>query len=226
MQNPKKTAVIVAGGSGKRVGGEMPKQFIPIAGKPMLFYSIEAFAGLDSEMEIIVSLPEEFQSYWQELVSEYKFPIRHTVASGGSERFHSVQNALHAITGNEGLVAVHDAARPFISTDLLRRLFTHASEHGSAIPAVTVADSLRMNSDQGWKPVNRSDYRAIQTPQIFRLAELKEAYKQEYAPKFTDDATVMESAGYSISLTEGDEYAFKITTAIDVVKAEALAGGF
>jgi 2-C-methyl-D-erythritol 4-phosphate cytidylyltransferase len=219
----KKTAIIVAGGIGSRLNAETPKQFIPIGGIPMLAYSIKAFHQYDPEMEIIVVLPEGFADQWRQLSHAINLNIPIKIVHGGSERFHSVQNALHAINHKEGLVAIHDAARPFVTQLLIDSTFNHAERSGSAIPAIPVKDSLRIKVLNEWTAADRTKFHAVQTPQVFDLARLKAAYLQEYMPEFTDDATVYEKAGNRVNLIEGEENNIKITTARDLEFAEFIS---
>lgn len=212
----KKYAIIVAAGSGKRLESEIPKQFMELAGKPLLLHSLEKFFNYDKEIIIYLVLPQAYISFWQELAEKNKVIIPHNIVAGGDERFHSVKAALDLIEDENGLVAIHDAARPLVSEQLIKLSYDVAADCGSALPAVPLKDSLRRKVNGKWESVNRSDFKAIQTPQVFNLKLLKEAYHQEYKPGFTDDASVYESAGYLVELVEGEERNFKITTPEDL----------
>jgi 2-C-methyl-D-erythritol 4-phosphate cytidylyltransferase len=220
----KKTAIIVAGGTGSRIHSETPKQFIPIGGVPMLAYSIKTFHKYDAEIEIIVAINPDFSDQWEMLSKQShinNIPIK--IVHGGKERFYSVQNALNAVNHTAGLVAIHDAARPFVSELLIEKLFNHAEKAGSAIPAIPIKDSVRAHVMDEWVVADRTLFRAIQTPQVFDIEKLKIAYHQSYESKFTDDASVFESAGNKIYLIDGEENNFKITTEKDIDYAEYLA---
>ena len=213
-------AIIVAGGKGMRMGKDLPKQFLPIDGTPILMHTLQAFYDYDPSMTLIVVLPSDQQAYWSKLCGDYHFTIPHVVVKGGETRFHSVKNGLSCIKG-EGLVAVHDGVRPFVHCDTIDRCFAAAQESGAAVPVVEVVDSLRKVEDEESKAVSRRDYRIVQTPQVFDISLLKEAYKQPYTVDFTDDASVVEAYGRKISLVEGNRENIKITSPFDLVIAEA-----
>lgn len=201
--------IIVAGGSGKRMLTETPKQFLPLGGRPMLFKTIEAFSGA---MQRVVVLPAEWVDSWRELCVEYGFGVEHDVVEGGSERFFSVVKGLKAVRGDAEFVAVHDGVRPFVSVQVIENALFIAQECGCAIPVVEVSDSVRMaNEDGSSQALLRSRLRAVQTPQIFRREILQSAYKQIFSVSFTDDASVVESAGYRVALSRGDVENIKIT---------------
>ena len=214
-------AIIVAGGRGLRMGGELPKQFLPLVGKPVLMRTLELFEGEVSR--IILVLPEDHIPFWQELCQRYQFTLPHTVALGGETRFHSVRSGLSHLP-QEGLVAVHDGVRPLVSSALIRRSFEEAERSGAALPACPVTDSLRLRQDEGKsEAVDRSRYVAVQTPQTFDLGRLQQAYEQAYSPLFTDDASVYEAASLgSITLVAGEETNIKLTTPRDLLLAELL----
>ena len=214
-------AVIVAGGSGKRMGAEIPKQFLELAGKPVLMHTIERFKLFNEAIEIITVLPENQLRYWAELQKKYSFTIPHTLVKGGSNRFFSVRNGLKFVNA-PGLVAIHDGVRPFVSIDTIKRCFEAAEKHGNAIPVVCTDDSLRMITDQGSIPVNRMHIKKVQTPQVFKAGLIKKAYLQEYSPEFSDDATVLEKTGEMIILVEGNRENIKITNPEDIIISEAL----
>lgn len=219
--NKERYAIIVAGGRGLRMGGELPKQFLPLSGKPVLMRTLELFEGEVSR--IILVLPEDHIPFWQELCERYHFTLPHTVALGGETRFHSVRSGLSHLP-QEGLVAVHDGVRPLVSSTLIRRSFEEAERSGAALPACPVTDSLRLRQEEGKsEAVDRSRYVAVQTPQTFDLGRLQRAYEQAYSPLFTDDASVYEAASLgSITLIDGEETNIKLTTPRDLLLAELL----
>lgn len=214
-------AIIVAGGRGTRMGTEIPKQFLPIGGKPVLMYSIETFYDYDPKMELIVVLPESQHERWATLCSEMHFTVPHRVVSGGETRFHSVQNGL-ALVEEDGLVAVHDGVRPFASRDTIDRCFRLAAEKGTAVPVVSMIDSLRQVDGEKSHSVCRDDFRMVQTPQVFSASLLKAAYHQPFQACFTDDASVVEAQGTTICLAEGNRENIKITSPFDLSVAELL----
>lgn len=214
-------AIIVAAGSGKRMGTEIPKQFIEIAGKPVLMHTLEKFKAFDASIELITVLSENQLHYWEGLRKKYSFDLSGTTVAGGSIRFLSVRKGLQHVDGR-GLVAIHDGVRPFVSVDTIRRCFEAAGKYGNAIPVISPADSLRMLTEQGNHPVDRQNVKQIQTPQVFDTELIKKAYLQEYRPEFTDDATVLERAGEKIHLVEGNRENIKLTNPEDIFIAEAL----
>ncbi len=213
-----KYAIIVAGGSGTRMGTDIPKQFLLLNGKPVLMHTLSKFNGLSDE--IILVLPEAQIAYWKELCAQYQFSLSHKIVAGGNERFYSVLNGLSSITSEEGLVAIHDGVRPCVSVDLIQRTYEEATQYGSAIAAVKSKDSLRKVTPTGTEAVDRSHYFLVQTPQTFSLQKLKEAYHRSYQSFFTDDASVFEANGSAIQLVEGDYKNIKITTPEDLPLAE------
>lgn len=219
--NKERYAIIVAGGRGLRMGGELPKQFLPLSGKPVLMRTLELFEGEVSR--IILVLPEDHIPFWEELCQRNHFTLPHTVALGGETRFHSVRSGLSHLP-QEGLVAVHDGVRPLVSSALIRRSFEEAERSGAALPACPVTDSLRLRQEDGKsEAVDRSRYVAVQTPQTFDLGRLQQAYEQAYSPLFTDDASVYEAASLgSITLIDGEETNIKLTTPRDLLLAELL----
>jgi len=214
-------ALIVAGGSGKRMGTEIPKQFLELAGKPVLMRTIERFSTFDPSIRIILIIPEDQPGYWEELKKKYSFSVPHMVVAGGPARFDSVKNGLEMID-EKGLVAIHDGVRPLVSTDTIKRCFEAAQKFGNAVPVICPADSVRMITEQGNMPVNRQYLRIIQTPQVFDSRLIKKAYLQEYSPDFTDDATILEKTGETIHLVEGNRENLKITNPGDIEIAETL----
>jgi 2-C-methyl-D-erythritol 4-phosphate cytidylyltransferase len=217
-------AVIVAGGSGKRMGSEVPKQYLELAGKPVLMYTLERFKAFDESIELITVLPENQLRFWADLQKKYSFDIPHTIVKGGRTRFFSVRNGLKFV-GTPGLVAIHDGVRPFVSFDTMKRCFEMAEKLGNATPVIPPSDSLRIITESGSKPLNRLNIRIVQTPQIFSAELIKKAYSQEYLPEFTDVATVVEKTGAKINLVEGNRENIKITTPEDLVISSALLPG-
>ncbi|MFA5818843.1 MAG: 2-C-methyl-D-erythritol 4-phosphate cytidylyltransferase [Bacteroidales bacterium] len=214
-------ALIVAGGSGKRMGAEIPKQFLELAGRPVLMHTIERFKSFNNAIEIITVLPENQLRHWIELQKKYSFTVPHTLVKGGSHRFFSVRNGLKFVNV-PGLVAIHDGVRPFVSIDTIKRCFDTAEKLGNAIPSISPTESLRILTDQGSLPVNRLNVKQIQTPQVFNAGLIKKAYLQEYKPEFTDDATVLEKTGEKINLIEGNRENIKITNPEDLLISKAL----
>jgi 2-C-methyl-D-erythritol 4-phosphate cytidylyltransferase len=214
-------ALIVAGGTGKRMGAEIPKQFLELAGKPVLMHTIERFRSFSSDIEIITILPEDQIRYWMELQEKYSFRVPQTLVKGGATRFFSVKNGLE-FADAPGLVAIHDGVRPNVSNDTIKRCFETALLHGNAIPVITPADTLRLIKGDDSTLINRIHVRQVQTPQVFDIATIKAAYSQDYLPDFTDDASVLEKTGVKINLVEGNRENIKITTPEDLLIAEAL----
>lgn len=214
--------VIVAGGKGLRMGNEIPKQFLLLAGKPILMRSLEAFFNFDSAIHCIVVLPEDQIDYWKTLCTQYDCNVPHTVVAGGKERFYSVQNGLRAIT-SDGVVAVHDGVRPIVSKSMLQEGFALAEKCGAAVPYVDSVDSLRIiDENQQTKPVDRSIVKRIQTPQIFDAKQLQTIMNVEFKPQFTDEATVWELSGKKLCFYKGNYNNIKITTPEDLKMAEIL----
>lgn len=224
MEKTSTYAIIVAGGKGLRMGGDIPKQFLPIGNIPVLMRTIRRFRQYDDGIKIILVLPHSQQEYWKELCREYSFSEPVVVADGGETRFHSVRNGLNLIPNDEnGVVMVHDGVRPFLSIDTIRKTCEGASKYGAAVPVVPVVDTLRHLDDAEHSvTVPRDEYRTVQTPQTFDIQLLKKAYKQDYDNKFTDDASVVESCGIDVALVEGNRENIKITTPFDISLAEAI----
>jgi 2-C-methyl-D-erythritol 4-phosphate cytidylyltransferase len=212
--------IIVAGGKGLRMGGDIPKQFLPVGGRPVLMRTIERFRAYSSTLHIILVLPKAQQDYWQALCQEYQFAVDYQLADGGETRFHSVQNGLALVPDDaKGVVGVHDGVRPFVSIDVIGRCYEAARIHKAVIPVTPVIETLRHVSE-GTKP--RSDYRLVQTPQCFDIELLKAANRQPYCDGFTDDASVVEAYGHAITLVEGNRENIKLTTPFDLKIAEIL----
>jgi len=214
-------ALIVAGGTGERMKSEIPKQFIEIAGKPILMHTINKFREFYNSIDIIVVLPENQLRFWSDLQKKYSFSVPHTLVKGGESRFYSVKNGLEFID-EPGLVAIHDGVRPFVSIETIKRCFEAAGKLGNAIPVISPSDSLRMVTENGNKPVDRTKIKFIQTPQVFRTDLIRNAYRQNYLPEFTDDAMVLERTGEKINLVEGNRENIKITNPEDLLIAGAL----
>ena len=218
----KKYAIIVAGGKGLRMGGELPKQFIPVEGRPVLMRTLDAFHAFDSAMEIILVLPRDHQPYWQELCAEYQFAVPHRIADGGATRFHSVQNGLALVDEPEALIAVHDGVRPFVSSEVIEACYREAEAHGAVVPVIPVVETVRHLLPEGSVTVPRDAYRLVQTPQTFRTSLLRRAYEQPFCEAFTDDASVVEALGEAVYLVEGNRENIKLTTPYDLIVAKAL----
>ena len=218
----KKYAIIVAGGSGQRMQSAVPKQFLLLQGKPVLYHTLATFYQADATTEIILVLPIDQFSYWETLIAELP-PIPHRLVAGGNSRFQSSQHAIQTLT-EDGMVAIHDGVRPLIEPALITSSFKAANEKGNAVLAVASKDSVRFYSSEKerFEHLNREAIRLIQTPQIFSVKDLQEAFKQSYSEDFTDDARVVEALGIHINLVEGSYKNIKITTPEDLLLAEVL----
>ena len=214
-------ALIVAGGEGKRMGTEIPKQFLELDGKPVLMHTISRFREFNESIEIITVLPGNQLQYWAQLCKKYSFFIPNTLVTGGPTRYLSVKNGLQHVEENS-LVAIHDGVRPLVSTQTLKRCFEAAKKFGNAVPVVSPADSLRMINEKGSIQVDRKTIKIIQTPQVFVSGLIKNAYLHKYKADFTDDASVLEELGEIIHLVEGNRENIKITNPEDLVIAAAL----
>ncbi len=212
-------AVIVAGGTGQRFGSPIPKQFLLLRGKPVLMHSIEKFSSFCKN--VVVVLPQDFISEWKKKCLQFKFEVPHSIVIGGSSRSQSVYNGLDYIE-EDGLVAVHDAARPLVSEDLIIKIYSVASEKGNAVPCIPLNDSIRMIIGTQNKAVSRDDFRLIQTPQCFTVSALKNAFQKYKDKEFSDEASLMEMAGEVINLVAGENANFKITSKDDLSQAEIL----
>lgn len=217
----KKYAVIVAGGSGTRMGGNLPKQFLLLKEKPVLYYSIQAFLSAFNDLEVILVLPEAHIGTGQEIIDAYFDKERIQIIEGGDTRFQSVKNGLQLIT-EEGIVFVHDAVRCLVSKELIHRCYMSAVETGSAIPAIPSKDSVRLITEEGNDAIDRNKVMLVQTPQTFHSKILLPAYQIDYKDRFTDEATVVEAYGLKVSLVEGEDNNIKITRPVDLVVAESL----
>lgn len=217
----KRFAIIVAGGKGLRMGADRPKQFLDVAGKPVLRHTVERFLAFDPSLELIIVLPSSERDGWREYCRREGFVDRYSIASGGITRFHSVQQALQYVEG-DGVVAVHDGVRPLIGRELLERLFAAAESYPAVIPAVPVVESVRKADGEDSSPVSRDGLFLVQTPQVFDAALLRDAYRQPFSPAFTDDASVVEAAGTKVHMVPGDRLNIKVTTPEDLLLAERL----
>lgn len=218
-----KYVIIVAGGKGLRMGGDIPKQFVPINGMPVLMRTIEAFYAYDSQINIILVLPSAHQAYWKELCEEYHFSIPYQLANGGETRFHSVKNGLALIPSTGGVVGVHDGVRPFVAQSVIKECYEQAAQLQAVVPVTEVVETVRyIREDGGSETVPRDRYKLVQTPQVFTVDLLKKAYAQEYIPLFTDDASVVEHCGATVHLVKGNIENIKLTTPFDLKVAEAL----
>ena len=213
------TLILVAGGKGVRMGSAIPKQFLPLAGKPVLYHSANAFLKVFPEIKIVLVLPSEHISYGNILLQAFDTLIDLTIVAGGETRFHSVQNGLKA-ANSEGIIFVHDAVRPLISAALILNCYHQAASMGSAIPAMAVTDSIRHWNGEKFVAIDREMLRSVQTPQTFKAEIIQNAFRQEYAERFTDEATVVEAFGEQIHLIEGFKENIKITTPEDLIVAE------
>ncbi|MBS1628364.1 MAG: 2-C-methyl-D-erythritol 4-phosphate cytidylyltransferase [Bacteroidetes bacterium] len=219
MHKFKKIAVIVAGGSGLRMGTSVPKQFLLLKGKPLLWHSIKAFIDAYSSIKIILVLPKEYMKKGEEIIKEFNAEI--IIAEGGETRFHSVQNGLQYVD-DKAIVWVHDGVRCLITADLIKRCYNNAIEKGNAVPAIVATDSIRIIKDEKNKIIDRNNVRIIQTPQAFKAHILLAAFRLPYKENFTDEASVVEASGNEIFLIEGESNNIKVTRPIDLVIAETI----
>lgn len=215
----KKFAVIVAGGSGTRMGSTIPKQFLEVRNEPMVMHTARAFVDAFPDIKLILVVPESYHEKTRSVFQHFHTECALVYVSGGASRFHSVQNGLKMV--DDGIVFIHDAVRCLVSPQLIRRCYSHAVEFGSAIPVVPVRDSLRIIKPNGQNAIlDRETVRVVQTPQTFRSALIKSAFQQEYQPIFTDEASVLEYSGESVSLINGEEVNIKVTYPEDLILAE------
>ena len=219
----KRAVIIVAGGKGVRMGGELPKQFIPLQGKPVLMHTLEVFYRWDASVRLVLVIPEEQQSYWAMLCRELNCVVPHTIVTGGETRFHSVQNGLREVVDCD-LIGVHDGVRPFVAPEVIETCFRVAEEKGAVMAVTPSIDSLREKVGEQNRAVDRRNFYIVQTPQVFYRDWLLEAYQQPYQPYFFDDATAVESSGKTIHLIEGNLENIKITTPLDLFLAEKIIG--
>ena len=217
----KKYAIIVAGGNGKRMESDTPKQFLLLKDKPVLFYTLNVFLQAYDDMQIILVLPADFTDMGQEIIDGYFDKERIRITAGGDTRFQSVKNGLQLVE-DESMIFVHDGVRCLLSTDLIKRCYDQAIETGSAIPAISSKDSVRLITEEGNVAIDRSKVKLIQTPQTFHSKILLLAFNIDYKDKFTDEATVVEAFGLKVFLIEGEENNIKITRPVDMLIAEKI----
>ncbi|MDE0560164.1 2-C-methyl-D-erythritol 4-phosphate cytidylyltransferase [Algoriphagus sp. NF] len=219
-----KAAVLVAGGRGTRMGAPISKQYLPIAGLPILMHTLSVFHQVDSAIELILVIPKDDFAYWKELCLKFQFRIPHQLIAGGNSRFQSVKNGISAISFEEGLVAIHDGVRPFVNESVIQESFDKAAETGSAVAVVALKDSIRKLTDDGKNFYQERQYfRLVQTPQTFDLKRIRKAFQVTELPQFTDDATVYEHQGWEVTLISGNPENIKITTPEDMDYAAYLA---
>ncbi len=218
----KKIALIVAAGKGARMNNEIPKQFLLLKNKPILYYSIKAFLDAYDDIEIILVLPGEHIGKGQEIIDGYFDNSRFRLCAGGRTRFHSVQNGLALIMEDNAVIFVHDGVRCLITPDLIERCYAGAMETGTAIPVIDSADSIRLITANGNKIIDRNKIKLVQTPQTFHSKILLPAFKIDYKDKFTDEASVVEAYGLKVNLIEGERNNIKITNAADLIMASLL----
>jgi len=213
-----KFALIVAGGSGTRMKGKLPKQFLELNGKPLLMHTFEAFLKYDSKINFVLVLPEEQLINWKKLCVKYDFNVKHSLISGGETRFQSVENGLSKIE-DDGIVFIHDGVRPLVSVQTIKNCFKTTHEKGNALPVISPSESVREMVDGNSRAVDRTRYFLVQTPQTFKVSVIKKAYEQHYLEKFTDDASVLENDGHEIHLVHGNRENIKITYPEDLLIA-------
>ena len=217
----KKFTIITAAGTGERMQSSLPKQFLLLAGMPVLMHTIKKFEAVVDE--IIITLPENYNDYWKKLCAEYDFHIPHTSVTGAGTRFDSIRNALQKIKDDEALVAVHDGVRPMIREALIKNIFVSAEKNGNAVPFTPLSESIRNVEGEKNAVADRKKIISIQTPQCFRLSSLRKAYAQKFSEEFTDDSTAVESAtGEKIFLVQGEKHNIKITNSSDFDYCESL----
>jgi 2-C-methyl-D-erythritol 4-phosphate cytidylyltransferase len=220
MANPKFTVIITAGGIGKRMGGDLPKQFLKLKEKPILLHTLEKFHHFDKNIQLILTLPSEWKIFWNELILEHKCNIPHIIVDGGTERYDSIKNALEFSTGE--FIAVHDGVRPLVSNDTIQRCFDAVQKFGQVIPVVPLKESLRHSINEQTRAVPRSEFVHVQTPQCFMREAITSAYSLPFHDNITDDASLLEEAGYPIHCVLGNEENIKITTRIDLLLAQSI----
>lgn len=214
-------AVIVAGGKGLRMQSDLPKQFMLLHDVPVLMHTLERFAQAFDHMHLVLVLPADHIPFWKNLCLQLDFDIEHTIVEGGQTRFHSVKNGL-AYCPNDGVVGIHDGVRPLASEALIQRCYNTAASHGSGLPVVPVAQSLRKVEGDQNAAISRKGIMAVQTPQCFHLETIKAAFETDHKEAFTDDATVFEHAGHRIHLVDGEPTNIKLTSQADMKIAEAI----
>ncbi len=214
------TVIITAGGIGKRMVSDLPKQFLKLNDKPILLHTIEKFYDFDPSIQLILTLPSDWKSFWNELLMKHECKISHLIVDGGKERYDSIKNALEFSEGE--FIAVHDGVRPLVSNDTIKKCFDAVKQFGQVIPVIPLKESLRKINDELTQAVSRSEYVHVQTPQCFLKESITKAYSLPFHHNITDDASLIEEAGYSIHCVQGNEENIKITTQMDLLFAEAL----
>lgn len=214
------SVIITAGGIGKRMGGDLPKQFILLSGKPILLRTLECFHSIDSNFEFVITLPIDWHDYWKSILKEFNCGIPHTIVAGGEERFHSIKNALEICTGES--IFVHDGVRPFIAKEILQVCVNSLKTNDAVVPVLPMKESIRERHGKASRAVDRSNFMIVQTPQCFSSTVLRDAYNLDYHSGITDDASLVESLGIEIQLVDGNEDNIKITTQKDLIIAEAI----
>jgi 2-C-methyl-D-erythritol 4-phosphate cytidylyltransferase len=218
----KRAVIIVAAGSGIRMGGDVPKQYLKLLGKPLIIHTLEKFQKFDPEILVVVVLAEAHRELWERMVQSYEIARGVTIATGGTNRYDSVKNGL-ALIRDQKITGIHDAVRPLVSQATLIRSYDAAVREGSGIPVIEMDESVRLLDPKGVSShVERSRLRRVQTPQVFRSERIKQAYQQPYDPVFTDDASVYESVFGPVTLVEGNRENIKITTPTDLKLASLL----
>lgn len=213
--------IITAGGIGKRMGTTLPKQFLEIGSKPILIRTLEVFHRFDSTAQLIITLPNEWREYWKELLHTFNCTIPHEIVDGGEERYHSIKNALNSCSGT--YVAVHDGVRPFVSQTTLTNCFEGVKTKHQVVPVLSINDSIRQVKGNQSHAVDRKQFFRVQTPQCFLKTSLEIAYQQAFHNQITDDASLVEQAGFPIYMVDGNEENIKITSQIDLILAEEIA---
>jgi 2-C-methyl-D-erythritol 4-phosphate cytidylyltransferase len=217
----RKYAIILAGGAGTRMGTDLPKQFMLLEGKPLLYYTIKAFIGAFEDLQIILVLPENHLDIGNQIIADHFDKDRISITTGGVTRFQSVKNGL-AMIKEESIIFVHDGVRCLLTKDLIHRCYRQAMETGSAIPAIPSKDSIRLLGEEGSESFDRNKVMLVQTPQTFQSSILLPSFHVDYRNEFTDEASVIEAQGIKVSLVEGDENNIKITTPLDLLIAEKI----
>jgi 2-C-methyl-D-erythritol 4-phosphate cytidylyltransferase len=217
----KKFVLMMAGGSGSRMNNNIPKQFVELNGKPVIMHTFQVFYDFDPTINFILVLPEQQVECWKQLCEKHNFCIPHEIAFGGETRFFSVKNGLEKISG-DGIVFIHDSVRPLVSVKTIENCLAKTLEKGNALPVVAVTESVRKVKKDSSKAVDRNNYKLVQTPQTFKVDQIKKAYLQTFSEHFTDDASVLENTGEKIHLVDGNHENIKITYPQDLTIAEAL----
>lgn len=216
-----RSLILVAGGTGTRMNRPVAKQFLPLGGRPVIVHTLDRFRRAYPDLFVVLVLHESLHQAWEDVVGQHPEAAVDRVVEGGAERFHSVRNGLDALPEGDGWVGIHDAVRPLVEVETIRNCYEAAKPTGGAIPVVPVKDTIRRLADSGSAPLDRASLRAVQTPQVFSLSPLREAYGVDYHPHFTDDASVWEASGREVALVEGDLHNLKLTTPEDLLSAEA-----